>query len=127
MSRITPVIIFSSASVAVPGSMTVLGAWVATGWGLLQRRDLNPRLVRIRAPFHRRCRNAWALAEQLSDSQPAGRLIGSSESLNGSLLTPIAAPIAYLPINMVAHPTFGRISVDEPNYVQYCQHFANDG
>jgi len=65
VSRITPVIIFSSASVAVPGSMTVLGAWVATGWGLLQRRDLNPRLVRIRAPFHRRCRNAWALAEQL--------------------------------------------------------------
>ncbi len=40
----------------------------------------------------------------------------------GSLLTPIAAPIAYLPTKMVTHPTFGRISADDPNYAQYCQH-----
>jgi len=40
----------------------------------------------------------------------------------GSLLTPIAAPIAYLPIKMVANPTFGRISVDDPNYAQYRLH-----
>ncbi|KRR00096.1 helix-turn-helix domain-containing protein [Bradyrhizobium valentinum] len=40
----------------------------------------------------------------------------------GSLLTPIAAPIAYLPIKMVADPTFGRVSVDDPNYAQYRQH-----
>ena len=31
VSRITPAIIFSSASVAVLGSVTVLGAWVTTG------------------------------------------------------------------------------------------------
>jgi transcriptional regulator with XRE-family HTH domain len=40
----------------------------------------------------------------------------------GSLLTPIAAPIAYLPIEMVAHPTFGRVSSDDPNYALYRQH-----
>jgi hypothetical protein len=40
----------------------------------------------------------------------------------GSLLTPIAAPIAYLPIKMVGNPTFGRVSVDDPNYAQYRQH-----
>jgi transcriptional regulator with XRE-family HTH domain len=40
----------------------------------------------------------------------------------GSLLTPIAAPIAYLPIKMVAHPTFGRVSSGDPNYALYRQH-----
>src|SRR6478752_8335683 len=40
----------------------------------------------------------------------------------GSLLTPIAAPIAYLPIKMVTNPTFGRVSADDPNYAQYRQH-----
>ena len=40
----------------------------------------------------------------------------------GSLLTPIAAPIAYLPIKMVANPTFGRVSAEDPNYAQYRQH-----
>jgi transcriptional regulator with XRE-family HTH domain len=40
----------------------------------------------------------------------------------GSSLTPIAAPIAYLPIKMVANPTFGRVSADDPNYAQYRQH-----
>ena len=40
----------------------------------------------------------------------------------GSLLTPIAAPIAYLPIKMVGNPTFGRVSADDPNYAQYRQH-----
>jgi transcriptional regulator with XRE-family HTH domain len=40
----------------------------------------------------------------------------------GSLLTPIAAPIAYLPIKMVANPTFGRISSDGTNYAVYRQH-----
>jgi transcriptional regulator with XRE-family HTH domain len=40
----------------------------------------------------------------------------------GSLLTPIAAPIAYLPIKMVANPTFGRVSSDDPNYAAYRQH-----
>jgi hypothetical protein len=40
----------------------------------------------------------------------------------GSSLTPIAAPIAYLPIKMVANPTFGRVSPDDPNHAQYRQH-----
>jgi transcriptional regulator with XRE-family HTH domain len=40
----------------------------------------------------------------------------------GSLLTPIAAPIAYLPIRMVTNPTFGRVSSDDPNYTLYRQH-----
>ena len=40
----------------------------------------------------------------------------------GSRLTPIAAPIAYLPIKMVADPTFGRISSDDPNFAAYRQH-----
>jgi transcriptional regulator with XRE-family HTH domain len=40
----------------------------------------------------------------------------------GSLLTPVAAPIAYLPIKTVASPTFGRVSADDPNYAQYRRH-----
>ena len=40
----------------------------------------------------------------------------------GSLLTPIAAPIAYLPIKMVPAPSFGRVSPDDANYAVYRQH-----
>jgi transcriptional regulator with XRE-family HTH domain len=40
----------------------------------------------------------------------------------GSLLTPIAAPIAYLPIQMVASPSFGRISPDDVNFAVYRRH-----
>ena len=40
----------------------------------------------------------------------------------GKSLTPIAAPIAYLPTTMVASPTFGRISVDDPNHALYREH-----
>lgn len=40
----------------------------------------------------------------------------------GSLLTPIAAPIAYLPIKMVAAPTLGRISPEDANYALYRMH-----
>lgn len=40
----------------------------------------------------------------------------------GSLLTPIAAPIAYLPVKMVANPTFGRVLSDDANYATYRQH-----
>jgi hypothetical protein len=40
----------------------------------------------------------------------------------GALLTPIAAPIAYLPIKMVASPTFGRVAADDANYAQYREH-----
>jgi len=40
----------------------------------------------------------------------------------GSLLTPIAAPIAYLPIKLVPGPTLGRISPNDANYAAYRQH-----
>src|SRR5437868_9724284 len=40
----------------------------------------------------------------------------------GSLLTPIAAPIAYLPIAMVPNPTFGRISPNDANFAVYRTH-----
>jgi transcriptional regulator with XRE-family HTH domain len=40
----------------------------------------------------------------------------------GALLTPIAAPIAYLPIKMVANPTFGRIPSNDVNFAPYRQH-----
>src|SRR5206468_2055257 len=40
----------------------------------------------------------------------------------GSLLTPVAAPIAYLPIQMVPSPTLGRTSPNDANYALYRQH-----
>jgi hypothetical protein len=40
----------------------------------------------------------------------------------GSLLTPIAAPIAYLPVKMIVNPTFGRILPDNANYGAYRAH-----
>ena len=40
----------------------------------------------------------------------------------GSLLTPIAAPIAYVPVKMIENPTFGRISSDNANYAAYRAH-----
>jgi transcriptional regulator with XRE-family HTH domain len=40
----------------------------------------------------------------------------------GSLLTPIAAPIAFLPIKNIPRPSVGRISSGEPNYDVYREH-----
>ncbi len=40
----------------------------------------------------------------------------------GSQLTPVAAPIAFLPIRNVSQPTVGRISADDPNYALYREH-----
>jgi len=40
----------------------------------------------------------------------------------GSQLTPIAAPIAFLPISHVPTPTSGRILADDPNYAVYRAH-----
>ncbi|MBS0528749.1 MAG: helix-turn-helix transcriptional regulator [Proteobacteria bacterium] len=40
----------------------------------------------------------------------------------GSQLTPIAAPIALLPIKGFANPTFGRIGADDPNRAAYHGH-----
>jgi transcriptional regulator with XRE-family HTH domain len=55
----------------------------------------------------------------------SGEMYGIINTLlagRGSLLTPIAAPIAYLPIKMVGNPTFGRVSSGDPNYAVYRQH-----
>jgi transcriptional regulator with XRE-family HTH domain len=40
----------------------------------------------------------------------------------GSMLTPIAAPIAYLPVRMIPSPTVGRISSGDVNYAVYRAH-----
>jgi len=40
----------------------------------------------------------------------------------GSQLTPTAAPIAFLPIRSVQHPTVGRIAPVDANYVLYREH-----
>ena len=40
----------------------------------------------------------------------------------GSLLTPIAAPIAFLPIKMIAKPTLGRVMAGDVNYATYREH-----
>ena len=40
----------------------------------------------------------------------------------GSLLTPIAAPIAFLPVKSVPNPTVGRITSGDANYAVYREH-----
>lgn len=40
----------------------------------------------------------------------------------GSLLTPIAAPIALLPVRSVPEPNLGRVSPSDPNYALYRDH-----
>jgi transcriptional regulator with XRE-family HTH domain len=40
----------------------------------------------------------------------------------GSLLTPIAAPIAFLPIKLIDKPTLGRLTKDDANYATYREH-----
>jgi len=40
----------------------------------------------------------------------------------GSQLTPVAAPIAYVPARTVADPVVGRVAHDHPNYKPYRDH-----
>ena len=40
----------------------------------------------------------------------------------GSLLTPTATPIAFVPLQAIATPTFGRIPQSEPNHAVYRSH-----
>lgn len=40
----------------------------------------------------------------------------------GSQLTPIAAPIVFLPARNIESPTVGRISADDPNHAVYREH-----
>ena len=46
-------------------------------------------------------------------------IIATLLSGRGSQLTPIAAPIAFLPIRNVTAPTFGRTSPTDANYQAY--------
>jgi transcriptional regulator with XRE-family HTH domain len=55
----------------------------------------------------------------------AGEMYGIITTLlagRGSLLTPIAAPIAFLPIRTIPDPTLGRILLDDANYAVYREH-----
>jgi hypothetical protein len=55
----------------------------------------------------------------------SGEMFGIITTLlagRGSLLTPIAAPIAYLPVKMIENPTFGRILPENANYGPYRTH-----
>jgi len=40
----------------------------------------------------------------------------------GSLLTPIAAPIAFVPLQTVPNPSFGRVNASDPNHALYRKH-----
>src|SRR6201997_1113 len=40
----------------------------------------------------------------------------------GSLLTPIAPPIAFVPLKVVSNPSFGRINASDPNHALYRKH-----
>src|SRR4051812_22424966 len=55
----------------------------------------------------------------------AGEMYGIITTLlagRGSLLTPIAAPIAFVPMKAVATPTFGRIAPSDVNHAVYQKH-----
>ncbi len=55
----------------------------------------------------------------------AGEMYGIITTLlagRGSLLTPIAAPIAFLPVRTIPSPTLGRISPDDANCAVYREH-----
>lgn len=55
----------------------------------------------------------------------AGEMYGIINTLlagRGSLLTPIAAPIAYVPMAGIADPSYGRIANSAPNYDLYRAH-----
>jgi transcriptional regulator with XRE-family HTH domain len=61
----------------------------------------------------------------VSHPRISGEMYGIITTLlagRGSMLTPIAAPIAFLPIKSVANPTLGRISPDDANYAVYREH-----
>ena len=58
-----------------------------------------------------------------ADGAPRGHLTATaSVTLGRSLLTPIAAPIAYLPIKQIAKPTLGRLTKEDANYATYREH-----
>jgi len=55
----------------------------------------------------------------------AGEMYGIISTLRagpGSQLTPIAAPIAYVPLKNIPKPSLGRVAPDDPNYALYRKH-----
>jgi transcriptional regulator with XRE-family HTH domain len=55
----------------------------------------------------------------------SGQMYGIITTLlagRGSQLTPIAAPIAFLPVRTIANPTLGRISSSDVNHAVYREH-----
>jgi transcriptional regulator with XRE-family HTH domain len=61
----------------------------------------------------------------ISRPRISGEMYGIITTLlagRGSLLTPIAAPIAFLPVRTIPNPTLGRISPDDANYAVYREH-----
>lgn len=55
----------------------------------------------------------------------AGEMYGIISTLRagpGSQLTPIAAPIAYVPIKNVLEPSLGRVAPDDADHALYRKH-----
>ncbi|TWB06856.1 helix-turn-helix transcriptional regulator [Bradyrhizobium stylosanthis] len=55
----------------------------------------------------------------------AGEMYGIISTLRagpGSQLTPIAAPIAYVPLKNIPKPSLGRVAPDDANYALYRKH-----
>lgn len=58
----------------------------------------------------------------VSRPQSGGEMYGIITTLlagRGSLLTPIAAPIVFVPLTKIAEPSFGRIATTQANYDLY--------
>ncbi|WP_426438971.1 helix-turn-helix domain-containing protein [Bradyrhizobium genosp. P] len=61
----------------------------------------------------------------VSRPRNSGEMYGIITTLlagRGSVLTPIAAPIALLPAKNVPNPSLGRVSPDDPNHAVYREH-----
>ena len=61
----------------------------------------------------------------VSRPRNSGEMYGIITTLlagRGSLLTPVAAPIAFLPVKNVPKPSLGRVSADDANYATYREH-----
>ena len=61
----------------------------------------------------------------VSRPRNSGEMYGIITTLlagRGSLLTPVAAPIAFLPIKNVPKPSLGRVSADDANFALYNEH-----
>ncbi|QOZ22739.1 helix-turn-helix transcriptional regulator [Bradyrhizobium sp. CCBAU 51753] len=61
----------------------------------------------------------------VSRPRNSGEMYGIITTLlagRGAVLTPIAAPIAFLPLKNLANPSFGRISSEDANYKVYREH-----